>query len=137
MNNITLIGNLGRSPRLSYTPDGRAMAHFSVAENHRWTDSDGERQERVQWFSCSTWGRTAEVCAQYLEKGSFVYVTGRLEARPYTTRDGRDSFSLDVAVQQVHFLDSGSNGSRTQAESRNVDLADEPDDVPDTEYVNA
>ena len=136
MNNITLIGNLGRAPRLSYTPDGRAMAHFSVAENHRWTDRDGERQESTQWFACSAWGRTAEVCAQYLEKGSYVYVQGRLEARSYQTRDGRDGFSLDVAVQQVQFLDGGSNSSRTQAESRHVDLADEPDDVPDDEFVN-
>lgn len=108
---IIIIGNLGRDPEMRYTPDGTPVTNFSVATNRRWTDSDGQTQERTVWFRITAWRRLAETCNQYLSKGRQVFIEGRLRPpEPYQGRDGQWRASLDVTAQNVQFL-----GGRGQA----------------------
>ena len=100
MNKVCLIGHLGRDPEMRYTPAGQAVTSFSVATSYR----QGDKKE-TQWFACSAWEKQSELCNQYLQKGSQVYIEGRIKSREYEV-DGKIRFSLDVSVSQVQFLGS-------------------------------
>ena len=110
---IIIAGNLGRDPEMRYTPSGQAVTNFSVAVNDNYTNSNGERVERTIWFRVSTWGKQAEVCAQYLKKGRKVLVEGRMVAdqatggpRVYTRQDGVAGSSFEISASTVRFLSS-------------------------------
>ena len=81
---IIIVGNLGRDPEVRYTPSGQPVTSFSVATNRQYTNNAGETIKETLWFRVSAWGKTAEVCNQYLKKGSKVLVEGRLMADPAT-----------------------------------------------------
>ncbi len=104
MNKITIIGHLGRDPEMRYTPQGTAVTDFSVATSRRYTDGSGERREETDWFRVSAWRQLAELCNQYLQKGSLVYVEGRLHVRQYEANDGTMRFSSEVTANDVRFL---------------------------------
>ena len=107
---IILVGNLGRDPEMRYTPGGQAVTNFSVATNRRYTDSSGETRDETVWFRISAWGKQAESCNQYLNKGSRVLVEGRLTGdengnpRMWTGQDGTPRASFEVSAQNVRFL---------------------------------
>src|SRR5918996_3977572 len=104
LNKIIVIGNLGRDPEMKYTPAGQAITSFSVASNHRYKTASGEQREETEWFNCQAWGKLAEVCNQYVSKGSQVYIEGRLKSRTYQTQGGETRFSNDVTVNELQFL---------------------------------
>lgn len=106
-NRIILVGNLGRDPELRYTPDGTPVCSFSLATNERFKDRTGESQDITTWFNVTLWGRQAETASQYLTKGRPVYIEGRLRAREYTDRDGRQRHSLDVRATDMQFISAG------------------------------
>lgn len=108
LNKWTGIGNLGRDPDLRYTPGGAAVCEFSMACTERWTNRDGERQERTEWVRVTAWNRTAEACNEYLAKGSKVYVEGKLQTDEYE-KDGIRRWSTKIQASQVLFLDSRSD----------------------------
>ena len=110
MNKILIIGNLGSDPEMRYTPNGNPVTSFSMATNRRYTTSDGESREETEWFRISAWNRTAEICNQYLQRGSKVYVEGRLSSRTYAGSDGETRVSLDVSATDVRFIDSRGSG---------------------------
>ena len=111
---LTLVGNLGADPEMRYTPAGTPVTNFSVAANARWTNSEGEPQERVTWYRVACWGRLAEVTNQYLAKGRKVMViASRLEAEAYLDREGNPRAALKVTADAVKFLDG--NGTNQQA----------------------
>lgn len=110
---IIIAGNLGRDPEMRYTQGGSAVTNFSVAVNDNYTNSQGERVERTIWFRISTWGKQAEICAQYLKKGRKVLVEGRLipdpatgNPRVYTRQDGTTASSYEIMANTVRFLSS-------------------------------
>ena len=107
VNKVILIGNLGRDPELRYTKSGQAVANFSLATNERWKDKDGQSQERTEWHRIVTWGKTAELCAQYLSKGRTTYLEGRLQTREYEDKDGIKRYTTEIVAQNVTFLGSG------------------------------
>lgn len=117
MNKVILIGHLGRDPEMRYTPQGQPVTAFSVATN--W--GVGEKQE-TEWFMCSAFGKQAELCNEYLAKGSQVFLEGRIKTREYQDRHGKTRFSLEVLVTQVQFLG--------QSKSDNVVDEDEDRDLP-------
>src|ERR671939_98281 len=78
LNRVQLIGHLGHDPEVTYTATGTARTTFSVGTSQRWTDADGQAQDTTEWTRCVAWGTLAEVCAQYVSKGSRVYIAGRL-----------------------------------------------------------
>lgn len=107
INKVILMGNLGADPEMRYMPSGRAVTRFRVAVNRRWRDFEGHLQERTEWFRCVAWGRKAEVCHQYLSKGSPVYVEGRLETRSFEGSDGQQRYITEVVISDIVFLPNG------------------------------
>ncbi len=111
VNKVILIGNLGRDPELRYTQGGQAVASFSIATTESFTKKSGERDERTEWHRIVAWGRTAELCAQYLSKGRTVYIEGRLQTREWENKEGQKQRTTEVVAQTVQFL----GGPRGQA----------------------
>jgi single-strand DNA-binding protein len=110
---IIIAGHLGRDPEMRYTPSGQAVTNFSVAVSDNYTNSNGERIERTIWFRISAWGKQAEICNQYVKKGSKVLVEGRMNADPatggprvWTSQDGSPRASFEVTANTVRFLSS-------------------------------
>jgi single-strand DNA-binding protein len=111
-----VIGNLGRDPETRYTPAGRMSVSFSVASSRRWTDQNGQQQERTTWFNVTAWGRLAETLDQltqsgYLSKGRQVYVSGRIELREYTDRNNQQRSSLDLNADEVLLVGGRGDGA--------------------------
>lgn len=109
---VTLIGNLGNDPEMRYTQNGTPVCGFSLATNEKWTDQQGQRQERTTWWRISAWGQLGEVCNQYLSKGRRVYVEGTVVADPenggpriWTDQNGQPRASFELRAQTVKFLD--------------------------------
>jgi len=121
---IIIAGNLGRDPELRYTPQGTPVVNFTVATNERWTDQEGQQQERTTWFRVTAWRRLAETCAQYLTKGRQVLVEGRLNPDPqtggprvWTGNDGVPRASYEVTALTVKFLGGRGVGAPERAEA--------------------
>jgi len=114
VNKVILIGNLGKDPELRYTNSGVAVATFSVATNESWKDQDGNAQERVQWHNIVAWARLAEICGEYLKKGSKIYVEGRLQHRNYDDKNGVKRYVTEVVLNDMVMLDS--KGASTPGE---------------------
>jgi len=105
LNRVQLIGRLGKDPESKFTPTGKRVAHFSVAVSNRWKSRDGETKESTEWINVEAWGRLAEVCQEYLKKGSLVYVEGRLKTDKYEDK-GDTKYFTKVVAQMAQFLDS-------------------------------
>jgi single-strand DNA-binding protein len=104
MNKILLIGNLGRDPEMSYTPNGIAVTKFSLAVSRVTKSPSGERQEETEWFTIVAWRQLAETCNTYLRKGQKVYIEGRLTTRKYTDRNGVERMAIDVIANDMEML---------------------------------
>jgi single-strand DNA-binding protein len=116
---LILIGNLGNSPELRYTPTGQAYASFRLAVNRRWTGENGQPMEKTTWFNITAWQRQAELSSQYLDKGRRVMVIGEIEgARPYTDRDGNQRASIDVRAREIRFMDGRNTGQEASVEEQ-------------------
>ena len=109
LNKILLIGNLGKDPEIRYTPDGSAVATFSLATSENWTDKSGSRQEHTEWHTIVAWGRLADLSKRFLSKGRQVYIEGRIRSRDWTDRDGNKKRNTEVIATQMVLL-----GSRPQ-----------------------
>ncbi len=116
VNKVILVGNLGRDPELRYIPSGQAVANFTLATNDRWRDKEGNNQERTEWHRIVVWGKTAENCAHFLQKGRSVYVEGRLQTREWEDKDGNKRQTTETIAQTVQFL-GGRGGAGGSAES--------------------
>ena len=140
VNKVILVGNLGRDPELRYTAGGQAVTNFTLATNERFTDKQGAKQERTEWHRIVAWGRTGELCAQYLSKGRSVYIEGRLQTREWEDKEGQKRRTTEVVAQTVQFLGgprgSGGGGAAAGREGSGYEApADEPappagDDIP-------
>jgi single-strand DNA-binding protein len=126
VNKVILIGNLGNDPELRYTPSGAAVANFSVATSESWKDkASGENKESTEWHKCVAWNRTAEVIAEYLHKGSKIYVEGKLQTRKWEDKNGNDRYTTEIVVGQMQMLDSKPDqGSTYQGQGRSQNAED-------------
>ena len=105
INKVILIGNLGKDPELRYTPNSQAVATFSLATNRRWKDKEGQQQDQTEWHNIVTWGKQAEICKEYLKKGSSVFVEGRIQYRTYDDKDGNKKYITEIVARSVNMLD--------------------------------
>lgn len=133
VNRVTLIGNLGRDPETRYLDSGAVVTSFSVGTNEEWKDKSGEKQSRCEWHNCTAWGKLAEVCAEYLKKGSQVYIEGSIRTEKYE-KNGEDRYATKIVVREMQMLggrrEGGPQGqAHTQAESTSQG-ADISDDIP-------
>jgi single-strand DNA-binding protein len=111
INKVILIGNLGKDPETRYMPSGKAATNFSIATSERFKDREtGEPQERTEWHRIATFDRLAEISAEYLKKGSKVYIEGRLRTRKWQDKEGKDRYSTEIIADQMQMLDSRGAG---------------------------
>ena len=106
LNRVFLMGNLTRDPELRYIPSGTAVTSFSIAVNRVYLTQSGEKKEETSFVKIVVWARRAEVCAEYLSKGSPVFVEGRLRSRSWETQDGQKRSTMEVIANSVQFLRS-------------------------------
>ncbi|HOZ37081.1 MAG TPA: single-stranded DNA-binding protein [bacterium] len=106
LNRAMLIGNLTRDPEVRTTPNGTAVASFSIATNQVWTDPSGNRQEKAEFHNIVAWRKLAEICGQYLHKGSKVYVEGRLQTRSWDDQTGNKRYITEIVIDNMIMLDS-------------------------------
>jgi single-strand DNA-binding protein len=133
VNKVILVGNLGKDPEVRFTPNGRALAKFPVATSERWTDQDGNKQERTEWHNVVVWGKQAETCGQYLAKGRQVFVEGSIRTRQYDDKDGNKRYITEIVARDVRFLGGGGRGAAetTGAVPMGEDAGGPPeDDIP-------
>ena len=106
LNRVQLIGHLGHDPEVTYTATGTARTTFSVATSQRWKDVDGQVQEATEWTRCIAWGRLAEICAQYVNKGSRVYVAGRLHTVRWKDAETAERHArVEIVLDDLILLD--------------------------------
>jgi len=124
INKVILIGNLGKDPETRYMPSGKAATNFSIATSERFKDREtGEPQERTEWHRVSTFDRLAEIAAEYLKKGSKVYVEGRLRTRKWQDKEGKDRYSTEIIADQMQMLDSRGMGGGAGANAAGANEA--------------
>ena len=112
INKVILVGNLGAKPEVKYASNGNAISNLSVATSESWTDkSTGQKQERTEWHRVSLYGKLAEIAGQYLDKGSKVYVEGKLQTRKWQDQNGQDRYTTEIVV-------SGFNGTLQMLDRR-------------------
>jgi len=139
LNKVFLMGNLTRDPELRYVPSGTAVANFTVAVNRPYKDSAGEKKEEVSFIRVVVWGKMAEVCGEYLQKGRPVLVEGRLKTRSWEGQDGQKRSVLEVVANSVQFLGSraekapaqgAQNASGDYGSVESIDVDQEGGEVP-------
>ena len=108
LNKVLIIGSLGADPEMRFTPGGKPVTSYSVEVNRGWRTSEGERKEATEWVNVVAWGHLAEICNQYLRKGSQVYVEGRLQTRNWEDSSGTRHFRTELVANEMIILDGRS-----------------------------
>lgn len=111
VNKVILIGRLGADPEVKYLPDGTVVAKVSLATSETWKDKAGEKQEKTEWHRVVMWRRLAEICGEYLHKGSQIYVEGKLQTRSWEDSDGNRKWSTEVVANTMQMLESKGGGA--------------------------
>jgi single-strand DNA-binding protein len=130
VNRVILIGNLGRDPEMRYMPSGDAVANFSIATTEKWKDKNGEMQEQTEWHRIAFFGRQAEICGEYLRKGSSVYVEGRLQTRKWTDKDGNERYTTEVRGDRMQMLGARGGGAGGGREMPDTESGPPPESAP-------
>ena len=116
LNKAMIIGNLTRDPEIRTIPSGQTVASFSVATNLIWTDKQGQRQEKVEFHNVVAWRRLAEICGQYLRKGSKVYIEGRLQTRDWVGQDEVKRYRTEIIAENMIMLDRAGGAPASPSE---------------------
>lgn len=106
LNKVQIIGNLTRDPEMRQIPGGQTVTTFSVATSYSWTDQSGQKQEKTEFHNVVAWRKLAEICGQYLKKGSKVYIEGRLQTRDWEGEDGVKRYRTEILADNMIMLDS-------------------------------
>lgn len=125
MNNVNLIGRLTRDPELRYTTSGMAVVRFNLAVDRRMSkekkqEAEAQNQPTADFISCTAWNKTAELLANYTQKGSKIAVEGRIQTGSYE-KDGQRVYTTDVIVNQIEFLDAAKNRQGNTQQAGNID----------------
>ena len=115
INKAIIVGNLGQDPEIRYTQNGSQVATFTVATTERWRDQEGQQQEATEWHRIVAWRKLAEICGNYLHKGSKVYIEGKIQTRKWQDQNGNDRYTTEIVAREMKMLDrrdadSGSYG---------------------------
>lgn len=143
LNKAMIIGRLGQDPDVRYTQSNTAVANMSIATSERYKDKSGEWKETTEWHRVVAWGRTAEICQEYLKKGSQVYIEGPIQTRQWEDKEGQTRYTTEIKALQMTMLDSKGSGSGngnapskpknqgSKPVSSSVDLDENFDDIDD------
>lgn len=135
LNKVQIIGYLGQKPELKITTGGSSVCEFSVATSERWKDKTGEQKEQTEWHRVIFWSRAAEVIAEHFDKGSMIYVEGKIQTRKWQDKDGNDRYTTEIIGQNFKFLErkGGGGGSKPQRQDHNGppgDTSFDDSDIP-------
>ena len=126
VNKVILVGNLGQKPEMRYTATQSAVANLSVATTESWKDKEsGEMRDKTEWHRVVYFGKLAEIAEQYLDKGSKVYVEGKLQTRKWQDQAGNDRYTTEVLGQELTMLDSRGDSSGSSFENNNSGMSEE------------
>ena len=115
LNNCQFIGNLGKDPELRYAASGDAMCNFSIACSESWRDKNtGEKKEKTEWINISTFSKLAEICGQYLKKGSQVYIAGKMQTRKWQDKEGNDRYTTEIRAEEMKMLGGRPEGEQSR-----------------------
>jgi single-strand DNA-binding protein len=118
VNKVILVGNLGQDPELNYTDGGTAVCNMRLATTEQYKNRDGERVENTEWHDVVTWAQLAEICDEYLQKGSQVYFEGQLQTRSWEDRDGNTRYSTEVKAREMLMLGGRGDGGQRPSGGR-------------------
>jgi single-strand DNA-binding protein len=110
INKVIIVGNLGQDPELRYTGSGTAVCNLRLATNESYKDASGEWVDRTEWHSVVAWARLAEICNEYLQKGSQVYIEGSLQTRNYEDKDGITRYTTEIKAREMMILGGRGDG---------------------------
>ena len=127
LNEVRLIGRLGKDPEIRYMSNGDAVTNISIATSEEWKDKSGTKQEKTEWHNCVFFGKLAEIAGKYLKKKSKVYIEGSLQTRKWQDKQGNDRYNTDIKVSELIMLDSKQSGKN---ESQDVSDDEFSDDIP-------
>ena len=126
VNKVILVGNLGQKPDMKYTQSNTAVANLSLATSESWKDKDsGDLKTKTEWHRVVYFGKLAEIAEQYLDKGSKVYVEGKLQTRKWQDQAGNDRYTTEVLGQELTMLDSRGDSSGSSFENDNSGMSEE------------
>jgi single-strand DNA-binding protein len=134
INKVIVVGNLGADPDTRYMPSGGAVTNLSIATSESWKDKQsGEQKERTEWHKVAMFGRLAEIAAEYLRKGSQVYIEGKLRTRKWQDRDGNDRYTTEIIADEMQMLGArgGAGGSAPMRDDSGPSSAPPPQSSPD------
>lgn len=135
VNRVILVGHLGKDPEVKVFPSGDRVANFSLATSNKWKDkASGEQKSQTEWHQINVFGPLANVCEKYLNKGSHVYVEGRLKTDKYTDKHNIERYTTKVIVEKMHMLDGKDSRQTGSNEEPNGNIAPQSnafdDDIP-------
>jgi single-strand DNA-binding protein len=128
INKSILIGNLGNDPEVKALPSGSTVTNISLATTRKWKDKTGVKEEKTEWHRVVFFGKLAEIAAEYLKKGSQIYIEGRIETRKWTDNNGVDRYSTEIIGENMTMLGS-KGGSGTETKSKYDPAPDDLDDM--------
>jgi single-strand DNA-binding protein len=121
VNKVILVGNLGQDPESRTTPGGTTVTNIRVATTDSWTDkASGEKKEQTEWHTVVMWNRLGEIAAEYLRKGSQVYIEGRLQTRKWQDKQGNDRYTTEIVASDMQMLGGRGGGSGAAQETRDT-----------------
>lgn len=138
LNKVLLIGRLGQDPELKFTQSGIAVAKFSLATSQTWKDTDGNNQEKTEWHNIVVWRKLAEICSEYLKKGSKIYCEGSLSTSSWEDENKKRHYKTEIVLTDMIMLDtkassSGSGAKKieeSEAVPENSEVHTKDDDLP-------
>jgi single-strand DNA-binding protein len=136
LNRAQLIGNLTRDPEMKQIPGGQVVTTFSIATNFTWNDQAGQKQEKVEFHNIVAWRKLAEICGQFLKKGSKVFIEGRIQTRNWEAEDGSKKYRTEIIADSMIMLDGKKgdfSGPGMQAEHGGINREATPAPVSDME----
>jgi len=130
INQALIVGNLGAAPEVRETTNGVKVASFNVATTRRWKDQSGQQQEATEWHRIVAWDRLAEICGQYLQKGSKVYIEGRLKTRKWTDQNGLDRYITEIIASEMKMLGGRDENISNSPKTEFPEIKTEKDNGP-------
>lgn len=125
VNRVTLVGRLGKKPEMRYTQDGSAVANMALATDETWKDKNGEKVQKTEWHKLVCFGKLAEICDKYLDKGKLIFVEGKLQTKQWEDKDGNKRFTTEIIVSEMKMLEG-----KKQEQQQGQGPSDPMDDVP-------
>ena len=137
VNKVILIGNLGANPEVRYTAGGQPVANLRLATTEKWVNKNGEKSEITEWHRVVAWGKLAETCGQYLQKGKQIYVEGKIRTRQWQDQQGQKRYTTEIVCSNLVMLGRAGDRPEAMEEPATIPADEMPATVPDLEGPTA